>query len=91
MCQTDLKGELVLLLVCKREALTHNISQVVLHKLHSLRESLLNFIFRCSIIVITTRIRQQKKLKLIYKKKNLPIILSYNESSIPFNCLLTHQ
>lgn len=51
--KTDFKGELVLLFICKREALTHHISQVVLNKLHSLRESLLNLIFRRSIIVIT--------------------------------------
>lgn len=58
MCQTDLKGELVLLFICKREALTYHISQVVLNKLHSLRESLFNFIFGGSIIVITTITQQ---------------------------------
>lgn len=67
MCQTDLKGELVLLFICKREALTHHVPQVVLNKLHSQTESLLNFIFRCSIIVVAT-IRQQRWINLQHAK-----------------------
>lgn len=57
---TDFKRELVLFFICEREALAHNISQIILNKLHCLRESLFNFIFRGSIIVIAT-ITQQKR------------------------------
>ena len=47
-----LKGELVLLLVCKGEALADHVTQVVLHKLHGLGEALLHLIPRCAAVVI---------------------------------------
>ncbi len=52
---THLKSEFVFLLVWEREALADNISQVILHKLHCLREALLYFITWCPIIIITSQ------------------------------------
>lgn len=90
MFLTNLKGKLVLLFVCKREALTDNISQVVLYKLHGLRETLLYLVFRCPIIVIATG-QKKRSIKLTAGKHQKNTFVSSHRSETHITYTVMHN
>lgn len=73
--QADLKRELVLFLICERETLTDNVSQVVLDKLHGLTEALFNLVLRRPVVVIATIQPQELNLQ---NSRGIPLHFSAN-------------